>query len=738
MNTPQEPIFSLPLTLDNCAAEPIHIPGMIQPHGAMLVFDTEQQLIAWSANVVAMLKLTPVAGTKVSEMALPAAVAQLVQGSCGELADGEAPASAIEIEIGTQQFDCIAHVYQGRVIVEFEMREVAVDKVAMFALHAHSVIDRLKRQKSIGGLLQLAAEQVRSLTGFDRVMAYRFRQDDSGDVVAESRIDSLDPYLGRRYPASDIPAQARRLYIINTLRLIADANYKPVPISGVMTGAPLDMSYSVLRSVSPVHLEYLRNMGVGASMSVSIVVNGRLWGMLACHHMSARQVPYSIRMAIDVLAQVLASAVQMLEARAHADLVESASAVRSRLMETLLNEDDVLPAFVQHGEAICGSLKADALLATEGGRLVIHGDVSKGTASAIVAALQLQSGAVGEGSDIVEYNMFEEWPEATRALLENWVGALALRFDPASQGWLIALRREQIESIKWGGRPEKQYQVGPLGPRLTPRGSFDEWRETVRGSAEPWEPIYRTIATQLITELHRAASSRHAENDRIRTQLLAMLGHDLRDPLNSINMVGLLLEHGKNEPNLGRRIQDSSGRMSRLISQVLDMSRINSGVGLYISPAETNLVALLQDVVDEARLAHPGVHYEARLPDSAQAKVDPDRIAQVLSNLLGNAAYHGAPDQPVQVALSQNESHANIKVTNIGQPIDVSVVQNLFNPFKRGLSVAKRKRTGIGLGLYIAHEIVKGHGGRIEYQYVAPHVVFSVDLPLTAVQEAPA
>ena len=164
----------------------------------------------------------------------------------------------------------------------------------------------------------MVVQQVRQLTGFDRVMAYRFRHDDSGDVVAEACNDAIEPYLGRRYPASDIPAQARRLYLINTLRLIADVGYTPVPVLGREGDAPLDMSHGVLRSVSPIHIEYLQNMGVHASMSVSIVVNGRLWGMLACHHMAPRQVPYSIRMAADVLAQVLASSVQTLEARGHA------------------------------------------------------------------------------------------------------------------------------------------------------------------------------------------------------------------------------------------------------------------------------------------------------------------------------------------------------------------------------------------------------------------------------------
>ncbi|HRL30860.1 MAG TPA: GAF domain-containing protein, partial [Ottowia sp.] len=150
------------------------------------------------------------------------------------------------------------------------------------------------------GLLQDAVHMVRELTGFDRVMAYRFRADDSGDIVAEERDAALDPYLGWRFPASDIPAQARRLYIENTMRLIADVGSTPVAVRAAPgVDQPLDMSHGVLRSVSPIHIEYLQNIGVGASMSLSIVLEGRLWGMLACHHRTPRQVPYVTRAACD-------------------------------------------------------------------------------------------------------------------------------------------------------------------------------------------------------------------------------------------------------------------------------------------------------------------------------------------------------------------------------------------------------------------------------------------------------
>ncbi|MDQ2989294.1 MAG: GAF domain-containing protein, partial [Pseudomonadota bacterium] len=388
------------VTLANCADEPIHLPGTIQPHGVLLVFGADACLEAWSANAADVLQVEPALASSLTSLGLPAPVAQLVEECIAEMSGGSAPPMAIETQFGASQFDCITHAHEGRVIVEFEKRDLPTDAVAAFALKAHGALDRLKRQRSIESLLQMAADQVRAITGFDRVMCYRFRQDESGDVVAEACRDDMDPYLGRRYPASDIPAQARRLYILNTLRLISDARYAPVPVTGRAGAAPLDMSHCVLRSVSPIHLEYLRNMGVAASMSVSIVVNGRLWGLIACHHLSPRQVPYSIRMATDVIAQVLASTVQTLEMREHAELLERSAEMRTRLMETLLHGDDPLRALAAHAAAICEALAAPALILVQGGRNVVHGEIDAATVAAVIAARPESAAALVERESV--------------------------------------------------------------------------------------------------------------------------------------------------------------------------------------------------------------------------------------------------------------------------------------------------------------------------------------------------
>ncbi|SEO06593.1 Bacteriophytochrome (light-regulated signal transduction histidine kinase) [Duganella sp. CF517] len=711
-----------PVTLTNCADEPIHIPGSIQPHGALLAFDLAGALIAWSGNAPDLLAVAPALDMPLASLALPAGVHEAVAECLESVESGEAPATALEVVIGSLQFDCIVHVHCERLIIEFELRHTASDAVAAFALKAHTAIDRLKRQKSIDALLQMATEQVRTITGFDRVMAYRFHHDDSGDVTAEAHRDGLEPYLGRRYPAGDIPAQARRLYIINTLRLIADVAYSPSPLVGRAGDAPLDLSHSVLRSVSPIHVEYLQNMGVGASMSVSIVVAGRLWGLLACHHMSPLQVPYSVRMAADVMAQVIASLVQSIEARERARMVEQAAEVRTRVMETLLHNDEAVRALLEHAPALCQSLRVEALVVTQYGKVMVYGDVDAGLAAAMVASLP------ESGTDLVERTCVADWPEVMQAVLGQWAGLLALRFDPATSGWLLGLRREQIHTIRWAGRPEKEVRVGPLGSRLTPRGSFDEWREMVRGRAVPWDAVERLAATQLLGEMNRASVAKHVEMDRARAQLLAMLGHDLRGPLHAINMAATVMQHG-GATTMGSRIQASSTRMERLISQVLDMSRINGGLGLGVALIEVDLVPLLRDLLDEVQTAHAGLRIDANLPPTLLVRADGDRMMQVMSNLVSNARHHGDAGEPIEVALIDLGGQVVLEVRNKAPAIPDELLPTLYSPLKHTSVGNVRNRGGLGLGLHIAQEIVQQHGGSIEYRYDAPHVVFAVALP---------
>jgi light-regulated signal transduction histidine kinase (bacteriophytochrome) len=722
----------------SCADEPIHLPGSIQPHGALLFLTAGGLAEGWSANAPALLGAPLELGRPFDSLGLPEAAVELVRDILESLSEGEAPPMATAVTSGGVEYDSVVHAHEGRIIVEFEAREEAADAAALFAVKAHSSIERVRRQKTIDGLLDVAVRQVREFTGFDRVMAYRFRSDDSGDVVAEARREDLVPYLGQRYPAGDIPPQARRLYVLNTLRMIADVSYDAVPLLGAPDSTPLDMSFALLRSVSPIHVEYLRNMGVGASMSVSIVINGRLWGLLACHHMGPRRVPYSIRMAADVLAQVIASTVQSIESRQEAELVERAAAVRTSLVQSLLLEEDPLEALVEHGDGLMASTGAQAMIATQFGRVVCRG-IDQDYGERIVATLP------PDAHDLLLRGCVEEWPEAAGAALGKWVGLLGLPYDPPGNGWCLLLRTEQVEQVAWGGKPDKSEQFGPMGERLTPRGSFDAWIETVRGRAHPWEDGVQTHARMLLAELLHVSNARRAQTEATRAQLLAMLGHDLRDPLHSINMAGMVLEKTEGGGNssaskgtLGRRIQSSSNRMQRMIGQVLDMSRIDRGLNLGVALEPVDLAALAEDLVDEARLAYPSITYRLDI-DAAPAQpavvlADAGRLGQVLSNLLSNARHHGEPNQPIGIGLTVADGQAVVSISNAAAPIPHEVEATLFNPYKRSSLNNPRNRTGMGLGLYIAQQIVREHQGEVAYHHEARPdgglVVFTMRLPL--------
>lgn len=715
--------------LSSCADEPIHIPGSIQPHGALLFFQSDGQLEGWSDNAPAMLGIAPVLGLPYADLTLPQAALEAIADCIAEGDHEDAAPLVAGLAIGGAGYDCVVHAADGRVLAEFERRETSNEEVSRFAIKAHGSIDRLRRQKTIDALLASAVQQVREFTGFDRVMAYRFRPDDSGDVVAESRRDDLVPYLGQRYPAGDIPAQARRLYTLNTLRTIADMDYAAVPLYGAQGAAPLDMSFAVLRSVSPVHVEYLKNMHVGASMSVSIVINGRLWGLIACHHMGPKLVPHAIRMAADVLAQVMASTIHSIESREDANLAEQSARVRTALVESLLLDDDPLDALGQHATALMAASGAQAMIATQHGKIVRHGELPDGLAEAIVGALP------GNEHDLVVREKVGDWPPALHARLGKWVGMLALPFDPLGQGWCLMLRVEQIDTVAWGGRPDKIAVLGPLGERLTPRGSFDAWHQTVLGCAHPWEANVLANARLTLAELVRAVNAHRSQTEATRAQLLAMLGHDLRDPLHSINMAGMVLERtgnagGGNQPTLAKRIQSSTNRMQRMIGQVLDMSRIDRGMGLGVALVPVDVKALLEDLIDEARLAYPGIPIELTCDEAITVKADEGRLGQVLSNLLSNARHHGEPGKPVSVSLKAQDGHAVLEIANAGQAIPPELAATLFNPFKRSSLNNPRNRTGMGLGLYIAQQIVREHSGEIVYRYEDGRVVFTLRLPL--------
>jgi two-component system, chemotaxis family, sensor kinase Cph1 len=356
----------LPENVANCEQEPIHALGLIQPHGALLAFNRGGELIACSDNATRMLGTLPARGSPLSDGHLDqcarVAISRALhhRGSVSESFEWASPAG--------ECFDLVMHWSGNTLIAEFEQIAPNTPSASQFALFCQRAIGRLqgKQYGTVVELLQDTAEAIRSMTGFDRVMAYRFLGDGSGEVLAEARHEDLSPYLHQRYPASDIPAQARRLYVLNPIRQIASVNDNPVAIAPDLdpeTKAPLDLSHSVLRSVSAVHIEYLKNMGVGASMSVSIIVDGKLWGLFACHHMTPYRASHAVRLSCTVLTQVVSILVSQTEARLRLANDHRTQELSQRIATELSDADDLVAGLTAAASAIIELVDCDCAFA---------------------------------------------------------------------------------------------------------------------------------------------------------------------------------------------------------------------------------------------------------------------------------------------------------------------------------------------------------------------------------------
>jgi chemotaxis family two-component system sensor kinase Cph1 len=493
--------LSLP-DLDACAREPIHIPGRVQPHGVLLVVDAGATVVQASANSASLTDRAPDA-----LLGGPLAVAV---GAPGAAAIGVALGSDVDGELQTlvsfwlprtgadTLVDAVLHRVDDVVVVEL-LRAGRRPRPVTFTdtyRRAQASIARLDASPSYAALLDVAAAEVRRLTGFDRVMVYRFDEEYNGEVVAEQRRADLNPLLGLRYPAGDIPPQARALYERSWLRLIADVHSTPaalVPTDDPTTGRPLDLSRAWLRAVSPVHIEYLRNMDVKASMSVSLLRDGKLWGLIACHHYSGAHEPdYETSATIELLAQLISSRIVDRLQQEHDRL-----ALATQRTLGLLATQAYGPAPL--AEALVGdpSVTMLDLVAADGVVASIDGVTSSaGTVldAADHARLVAQAGDRPRAWDSLD--ALDLVPGGTPI-----AGALTV---PLGDGQCVVWYRKAVaQVVEWGGDPHNQAIAVQEGDtvRISPRRSFERWREEVHGRCLPWTSTDLDAAALLRAQL---------------------------------------------------------------------------------------------------------------------------------------------------------------------------------------------------------------------------------------------
>jgi len=548
---------STDVDLTNCDREPIHQLGEIQPIGFLLVLTADWMISNASANTGEFLDLDDrsIIGRPATDILTCDAIhtlrnrLALLRG-----ADAIERVFRMRLQENGQPFDVALHMSGSRIILEAEPSSEHDYGDATGTVRG--MVSRLEQAPDMPAFFNEGARQVRALTGFDRVMVYRFAADGSGEVVAESAKSGIGSFMGLHYPATDIPKQARELYTRSLLRVITDINAEPVPILPATDeyGKPVDLSLSVLRSVSRIHIEYLRNMGVGASMSISIIVEGKLWGLIACHHYSPRCPTFERRSVAELFAQMFAMRIEARERKLVVEYERRARDISDQLLgavasdETLLNDPNWL------SQILTSAIPADGVGVWINGNYAFSGlTPDTGEFARIIQALNTtaagRSFATDHIASLVEPKAGKDSPVA---------GLLAIPISRAPRDYVVLFRAEIIRSVRWAGDPHKPVEYGPNGPRLTPRQSFEEWKETVVGRSQPFTDsemrVAETLRATLIEVVLRLSDEASAERKEATSRqelLIAELNHRVRNILSLIR--GLIRQ---SKPADGTSIED--------------------------------------------------------------------------------------------------------------------------------------------------------------------------------------
>jgi two-component system, chemotaxis family, sensor kinase Cph1 len=701
---------------DLCAQEPIHIPAAIQPHGALVCASSDGlRVLQASGNAAAMLGVDLQPGMKLDFD--PVLATQLAAWS----ATGSAFHRGL-VRRGAQLFQLSAHRTHQGLLLEFEAsadeagtgQDQAYEELRQF-------ISQIEALADLQAVSRFVVRHLRALTGFNRTLIYRFGADWNGTVIAEDGDGALPSYLDLRFPASDIPAQARALYQRNRLRLIPDADYVPVPINPPLSpvdGQPLDMTPVALRAVSPIHLRYMRNMATQASMSIALVAEGRLWGLISCHHRTARNVGPRLRAACDLLGQLAAQQIVTRER-----MSEIGQRITLKRVET-----DVLGSLARASafqDGLSENLQSWLALTNSAGVAVVFGgDVHLAGVTPSAPQVKDIAAWLQTGANLPVFAT--DWLAGACPAAENFAaeasGLLAASISQIHPGYIMWFRPELIHTVSWAGDPAK-----PTDPdRLAPRTSFDQWKELVRHHAAPWHSAEIDAAADfrnaVVDFVLRHAEERAAITEKLQLsnrELEAFsysVSHDLRAPFRHIVGYAQLLRdrEGNLDPTSGRfldTIRDAALSAGRLVDDLLAFSQLSRAsmaqgrIDMNKLVAEARTMALV-DVKDRAIDWQIG-----KLPEIWG---DATMLRQAVLNLLSNAVKYSGPRDIAEIAIMgyETDTETVLIIRDNGIGFDMRYVGKLFGVFQRLHRVEDFEGTGIGLAL--TKRIIDRHGGWIK------------------------
>jgi light-regulated signal transduction histidine kinase (bacteriophytochrome)/ActR/RegA family two-component response regulator len=746
--------------LQGCEREAIHCPGAIQPHGALIAFDPERKLISHaSANLLG------ITGRTAESLLGKPLEALFDPGTCRVLQDvlssGINPGGRMHVAAGPGGTSLHLHAFRPRGAVCVDIEPIS-DRHGMAppVTLVQSVLETFKHATTKLELCDLAVRGLKSITGYNRVMAYRFGQDGHGQVIAEALDPGLPAFLGINYPASDVPNQARVQYLRQRVGSVADAAYQPVPLLAhppLDDGTPLDLTHSSLRSVSPLHREYMRNMQTAASLTIGLANGDRLWGLLVCHHGSSRIAGPDLRAAADMIGQVVSLLLaSLLEAQTYGQRLSRSASLR----ELATHFSDQSPL----NQVLCKAEKSLlALVGAEGAMLQFAGSTMYLGQTPPQPAMRRALSRLLEtarGEIVALNNLSEAYPDLSDCI-EQGSGMLLLPIDQAADSAILWCRPELTQTVIWGGSPCDHATLDAMTGRISPRKSFAAWQETARETSAPWTEVDLSYARELkaIIEnelVHRAqaaavAARRAAEvrardleeaaakledlnrhlaeardlaeqANQAKSRFLASMSHELRTPLNGIlGYAQLLRLEGRLDSVQADRVESMLGagqHLLELINRVLELSELEAA-HIRLNPSTVDAAAAATSCIDVVRYAADAKRLALQVSIapamSSHVVADAARLQQVLLNLLQNAIKF-TETGAVEMRLRPGQAgFLRIEVADTGPGIPARTRQLVFEEFRR-LNSAASLIEGSGLGLAMSARLIMLMGGDFSYE----------------------
>ena len=706
--------------LSTCDIEPIHLIGRIQSFGWLISFSSDWIINHVSTNCAALFGQEPgdMIGVPAAGFLSPSALHD-VRSRLQVLGGGGTTERMFEVDLrgDGQMFDLAIHASGRSYVLDIEPHESG--RRRDYVSYVRPMIDRLRDAGSVEALCSSAARHLRGLTGFDRVMVYKFDEDGAGEVIAESLNGMVDSFKGLHFPASDIPAQARLLYARNMLRIISDVDDATVPIYPTVgpNGQPLDLTMSGLRAVSPIHIEYLRNMGVKASMSVSIMRRGKLWGLMACHHYAPLRLSYSIRTASELFGEFFAYLLDQKESDRALEMRGESTRLHDDIMARIAGGGSLLDAFGDFSDSIGRVIPFDGVIGWVDGEFMSHGLAPDRTQFMQLARFLNTAGASAVWSTDRIAQIFKpagEW--ADRA-----AGVLALPVSRLPRDYIVLFRREQLREVHWAGNPEKAVELGPNGARLTPRKSFDLWKEERRGHSKPWTSdevqaadALRVTLLEVVLRLSDLTNQERDKAHRQQDMLIAELNHRVR---NILNLIRGLVSQSKDGAETVDEFAEIVGSRIHALARAHDQVTQTdwSPSSLY------NLIRTETDAYTSDSLSRVVIEG----PDALIAPSAFTTLALVVHELMTNSCKYGALSQAggtVTVSLApQASGELEIDWQERGGP-------PVTPPARRGFGSTIIERT-------IPHEL--GGSASVVYDQSGLHATFQVPGDHIASFEAP-